>query len=382
MIWRATSEIAWPARARQPLPVAVAEERADDGAVVVLDRPAPLSRAHQLDAAEVQQRSHVVAHVRQPLLDLLGDLVRAGDPLVEDRRGSARASGERAPWQSAGRRGRAFVRAMTADLNRNRAAQRYDAFAPLLRRVHGADRTTRRGPREVLGARGAPRARRGTALLDLACGTGKSFLPFLRRGFDVTGCDSSPRDARRGGAQGARGDARARRPPRRCRCSAASTSSPASTTRSTTCSTTRDLAAAFGSASPRTSRRGGLALFDLNTLRAYRTTFARDSVSERDGDRVRLARRVASPSAAPGLPRRAPRSTSSRRARDGALRARRPRATSSATSRASRWSSCSASAGLECVAVHGVLDDGALVERAGRDAPPQGPLHRETRERR
>ena len=32
---------------------------------------------------------------------------------------------------------------------------------------------------------------RGQTLLDLACGTGKSFLPFLRRGFDVTGCDSS-----------------------------------------------------------------------------------------------------------------------------------------------------------------------------------------------
>src|ERR687895_209049 len=33
---------------------------------------------------------------------------------------------------------------------------------------------------------------RGTSLLDLACGTGKSFVPFLRRGFAVTGCDVSP----------------------------------------------------------------------------------------------------------------------------------------------------------------------------------------------
>jgi SAM-dependent methyltransferase len=32
----------------------------------------------------------------------------------------------------------------------------------------------------------------GTRLLDVACGTGKSFLPFLARGWDVTGCDLSP----------------------------------------------------------------------------------------------------------------------------------------------------------------------------------------------
>ena len=31
----------------------------------------------------------------------------------------------------------------------------------------------------------------GNALLDLACGTGNSFLPFERRGFRVTGCDGS-----------------------------------------------------------------------------------------------------------------------------------------------------------------------------------------------
>jgi SAM-dependent methyltransferase len=32
---------------------------------------------------------------------------------------------------------------------------------------------------------------RGRRLLDLACGTGKSFLPFLERGFEVTACDIS-----------------------------------------------------------------------------------------------------------------------------------------------------------------------------------------------
>jgi SAM-dependent methyltransferase len=45
---------------------------------------------------------------------------------------------------------------------------------------------------------------RGTRLLDVACGTGKSFLPFLERGYEVTACDVSPgmvriADAKAGG---------------------------------------------------------------------------------------------------------------------------------------------------------------------------------------
>jgi SAM-dependent methyltransferase len=34
---------------------------------------------------------------------------------------------------------------------------------------------------------------RGHTLLDIACGTGKSFLPLAARGYEVTGCDISPR---------------------------------------------------------------------------------------------------------------------------------------------------------------------------------------------
>src|ERR1700712_2816547 len=33
---------------------------------------------------------------------------------------------------------------------------------------------------------------RGNRLLDVACGTGKSFMPMLERGYEVTGCDISP----------------------------------------------------------------------------------------------------------------------------------------------------------------------------------------------
>src|SRR5512144_1938406 len=33
---------------------------------------------------------------------------------------------------------------------------------------------------------------RGRRLLDIACGTGRSFEPMLRRGYEVTACDISP----------------------------------------------------------------------------------------------------------------------------------------------------------------------------------------------
>src|SRR6266542_6880644 len=33
---------------------------------------------------------------------------------------------------------------------------------------------------------------RGRRLLDVACGTGKSFLPYLDRGYEVCACDISP----------------------------------------------------------------------------------------------------------------------------------------------------------------------------------------------
>src|SRR3954454_6629006 len=37
----------------------------------------------------------------------------------------------------------------------------------------------------------------GRRVLDVGCGTGKSFMPLVRRGFDVTACDISPRMAAR-----------------------------------------------------------------------------------------------------------------------------------------------------------------------------------------
>ena len=34
-------------------------------------------------------------------------------------------------------------------------------------------------------------------MLDIACGTGKSFIPLLERGYTITACDSSPQMLRR-----------------------------------------------------------------------------------------------------------------------------------------------------------------------------------------
>src|SRR5215218_9663855 len=68
-------------------------------------------------------------------------------------------------------------------------AAAYDAFAPFY------DSFTAHHDYElwVGGLLGVARRHgiAGTRALDAACGTGKSFLPLLERGFDVTACDRS-----------------------------------------------------------------------------------------------------------------------------------------------------------------------------------------------
>src|SRR4051794_27403687 len=62
-------------------------------------------------------------------------------------------------------------------------AAHYDAFTA----HHDYDAWTR--DLEALAVR---HSLSGRTLLDIACGTGKSFLPFLDRGYSVVGCDASP----------------------------------------------------------------------------------------------------------------------------------------------------------------------------------------------
>jgi SAM-dependent methyltransferase len=114
----------------------------------------------------------------------------------------------------------------------------------------------------------------GRRLLDVGCGTGKSFMPLVRRGFDVTACDISPRMAARARRR-ARGHgvvvhvADMRALPRLCdgcdlvTCldDAVNYLLDADELRAGLCGMRRNL------------RPGGLLLFDVNTLATYRSVF-------------------------------------------------------------------------------------------------------------
>src|ERR1700754_1364649 len=70
------------------------------------------------------------------------------------------------------------------------ARRTYEAFAPyydLFTSHHRYDEWT-----ATLEQCARAAGLRGNRLLDVACGTGKSFLPFLPRGYEVTACDLSP----------------------------------------------------------------------------------------------------------------------------------------------------------------------------------------------
>ena len=122
----------------------------------------------------------------------------------------------------------------------------------------------------------------GREVLDVACGTGKSFMPLLRRNYRVTACDLSPamvqcaREKSAGLANVCVADMRAL--PELGRFDLI------------TCLddslnyllTDSELAAAL-SGMARLLRPGGVLVFDVNTLRTYRSAFAQTFASEQDG---------------------------------------------------------------------------------------------------
>jgi SAM-dependent methyltransferase len=123
----------------------------------------------------------------------------------------------------------------------------------------------------------------GRRLLDVGCGTGKSFMPFLERGWQVTACDLS-----RGML--ARADKKAGGRARLVQADMRSLPADLGRFDLITClddavnylDDSGELRAAFGSMA-RCLAPGGLLVFDVNTLGMYRSYFAGDTCSESEG---------------------------------------------------------------------------------------------------
>ena len=123
---------------------------------------------------------------------------------------------------------------------------------------------------------------RGRRLLDVACGTGNSFLPMIERGYEVVACDISPAMIER---------ARVKPPPRAAELHVADMRRlpVLGAFDLVTCLddsinylTNRDeLKAAMRGIAANLSP-GGLLVFDVNTLSTYRESFRRDAVREVD----------------------------------------------------------------------------------------------------
>jgi SAM-dependent methyltransferase len=126
----------------------------------------------------------------------------------------------------------------------------------------------------------------GRRLLDAGCGTGKSFVPMLRRGYDVTACDLSP-------AMVARARGRHPDPARVFVADARSLPAIGPFDLVTFIDDAvnyllgeEDLESAFAGFARVLSVHGVL-VFDANTLATYRSSFASEWVVESSGARIR-----------------------------------------------------------------------------------------------
>src|SRR4051794_32812442 len=169
---------------------------------------------------------------------------------------------------------------MTALADGEHALAAYEALAPhydAFTAHHDYDAWTR--DLEALARRHGLRGRR---LLDVACGTGKSFAPYLDRGYSVVGCDASPamlaRARRRAGGRAALHVRDMRTLPRLGAFDLVTLLDDAVNY----LHDAAELTAAFAGVA-RNLAPGGIALFDANTLRMYAGFFAASEVVERDG---------------------------------------------------------------------------------------------------
>jgi SAM-dependent methyltransferase len=237
----------------------------------------------------------------------------------------------------------------------------YDAFAPYYD-AFTSESDYEAWAREVLRVARA-QGLRGERLLDLACGTGKSFMPFYERGFDVTACDSSSgmlAEAARRAPDAVLVHADIRALPDLGRFDLVTCFDDSLNYLLDEEQFAAALAGVRASLAP-----GGLALFDVNSLLAYRTTFARDSVSESDGT-VFAWRGSCTPEVAPGCETGAQLDVF---APDGSgLHTRVTTVHRQRHFPRDRVLALLAGAGLDCLAVRGVLSDCSLVEPADESA--------------
>jgi len=180
--------------------------------------------------------------------------------------------------------GRGKVRERGAEVAYNAIAPAYDSFTA--HHNHGLWLSQFLPKLEVYGIE-------GNRLLDVACGTGKSFLPMLEQGWEVTACDISPEMT---------AIARAKAGER--------ASISVADMRKLPTFGSFDLVLCLGDAvnyllgteeleealsgMRRNLRSGGLLMFDVNTLGIYRTFFSAEVVVEQDGYRMRWKGRTGS----------------------------------------------------------------------------------------
>lgn len=138
----------------------------------------------------------------------------------------------------------------------------------------------------------------GRRLLDVACGTGKSFIPMLERGWEVSACDVSAamveRARRKVGERAELAVADMRRLPRLGEFDLAWCLDDAINYLLSEAELEQTLRAIRPNLAPR-----GLLLFDTNTLDTYRTFFAEEVAVEANGRRL-LWHGRSSPEFAPG----------------------------------------------------------------------------------
>jgi SAM-dependent methyltransferase len=243
-------------------------------------------------------------------------------------------------------------------------AAAYDTFAPYY------DAFTSASDYDAWGGSTLAHARRhglrGDRLLDLACGTGMSFTPFLARGFDVTACDFSTAML----AEAAR-----RAPAARLVHADIRALPDLGEFDLVTCFDDAlnylldedDLGAAFAGIG-RSLAPDGVAIFDLNSLLAYRTTFAADSVGAH-GELVFAWHGCSSPDARPGC--EAVAELDVFEPAEAGLYSRARVTHRQRHFEPDRVEDVLVAAGLECVSVCGVLPDCSLVTPADEAVHPK-----------